>query len=145
MNASRLKTAGGSGRGDRLWGLRKMVILVVMLSLLVATWAAGLAGAASPPPQESENVYTVQAADSLSNLADKYYGNPGLWPAIWLATNAKAAEDDSFETILNPNALEVGQNLWIPDAEEAATLMAGYLTEKEAVLAAARATVVGMS
>jgi polar amino acid transport system substrate-binding protein len=117
-----------------------MVILLVMLSLLVATWAAGLAGAASPPPQESENVYTVQAADSLSDLADKYYGNPGLWPAIWLATNAKAAEDDSFETILNPNALKVGQNLWIPDAEEAAALMAGYLAEKEAVLAAAPKT-----
>ena len=140
MSAQGSSIAGGSGRGDHRWGLHKMVILVVMLSLLVATWAGGVAGAASPPPQESEKVHTVQAADSLSDLADKYYGNPGLWPAIWLATNAKAAEDDSFETILNPNALKVGQNLWIPDAEEAAALMAGYLVEKEAVLAAAPKT-----
>jgi nucleoid-associated protein YgaU len=78
------------------------------------TWTIGLVSAASPLPQDEGTVYTVQAADSLSKLADKYFGAPEVWPAIWLATNAKAAEDDTFGEIPNPNLLRIGQTLWIP-------------------------------
>ena len=85
-------------------------------------------------------VYTVQAADALSKLADKYYGDANAWPAIWLATNAKSEEDSSFRAFDNPNLLVVGQQLWIPPAEEAAQLASQYRAERESVLAAAPKT-----
>jgi branched-chain amino acid transport system substrate-binding protein len=46
------------------------------------------------------------------------------WPIIWEATNAKAAEDDSFAVIEDPNIIEVGQKLWIPDADSAQQMIA---------------------
>jgi len=104
------------------------------------TWTVGLASAAAPPPQDGGTVYTIQAADSLSKLADKYFGNAGVWPAIWLATNAKATEDDAFEVIPDPDLIKVGQTLWIPTAEEASDLMAEYTAEQEASFAAAPKT-----
>ncbi|MFQ5613834.1 MAG: ABC transporter substrate-binding protein [Anaerolineae bacterium] len=97
----------------------KLFAVVLLLSLLVT----GVASAASPPLQEGE-AYTVQADDWLSKLADKFYGDIFAWPAIWLATNAKAAEDSSFATIDNPNLIEIGQVLWIPSPEEAQVLLA---------------------
>ena len=45
------------------------------------------------------------------------------WPVIWKATLAKAEEDDSFAMIADPNIIEVGQKLWIPDESAAAGLL----------------------
>jgi hypothetical protein len=104
------------------------------------TWTVGLVGATSPLPQDEGTAYTVQAADSLSKLADKYFADPGAWPAIWLATNAKATEDDTFDEIPNSDLLRIGQTLWIPASEEASNLMAEYTAEQEAVFAAAPKT-----
>jgi heat shock protein HslJ len=36
------------------------------------------------------------------------------YPVIVEATNAKAAEDDTFALITNPDLIEVGQKLWLP-------------------------------
>ena len=119
---------------------KKMISLAVLLSLLVMTLTVGVVGAGSPLPQDEGTVYTVQAADWLSKLADKYFGDPGAWPAIWLATNTKAAEDDVFDAIPNPDLLSVGQTLWIPTSEEASSLMAEYTSEQEASFAAAPKT-----
>ena len=83
-----------SGRTDcpkRRPGPRKMITLTILLSLMAMLWTVGSVGAVSPLPQDEETVYTVQAADWLSKLADKYYGDAAAWPAIWLATNARAA------------------------------------------------------
>ncbi|MFN8459675.1 MAG: hypothetical protein U0401_34355 [Anaerolineae bacterium] len=41
-------------------------------------------------------------------------GDPLAYPVIVEATNAKAAEDNSFTAITNPNVIEVGQKLWLP-------------------------------
>ncbi|OQY37114.1 MAG: hypothetical protein B6243_01430 [Anaerolineaceae bacterium 4572_5.2] len=46
------------------------------------------------------------------------------YPAIIEATNAKAAADDSFAVIDNPDVIEVGQKLWIPAADAEAVGMA---------------------
>jgi len=129
-----------SGHPRRPLAPQKLISLTVLLSLLLMTWTVGLAGAASPLPQDEGTVYTVQAADWLSKLAEKYFGDPGAWPAIWLATNAKAAEDDTFDAIPNPDLLTVGQTLWIPTSEEASNLMAEYAAEQEATFAAAPKT-----
>ena len=103
--------------------MKKTILIAIMLTFILSL---GVANAAAPLPQDGGEEYTVQADDWLSKLADKFYGDVFNWPAIWLGTNNKAAEDDSFAAIDNPNIIEVGQKLWIPNAEEAAALLAEY-------------------
>jgi branched-chain amino acid transport system substrate-binding protein len=91
---------------------------MVIFSLLT-----GVAMAAAPVAQAGGQEYVVQADDWLSKLAEKTYGDVLAWPIIWEATNAKAAEDSSFALIENPNLIEVGQKLWIPDPENAQQLI----------------------
>ncbi|MCB9077870.1 MAG: alpha/beta fold hydrolase [Anaerolineaceae bacterium] len=93
----------------------KKSILIITLFLLALT--AGTTLAQAPKGKE----YIVQADDWLSTIAEKEYGDPLAYPAIMAATNAKAAEDESFTVIDDPSLIEAGQKLWIP-AE--ATLMA---------------------
>jgi peptide/nickel transport system substrate-binding protein len=102
--------------------MRKTILLFVLLLFILTVGIAN----ASPLIQDEGEEYTVQADDWLSKLADKFYGDVFSWPAIWLATNQKAAEDDSYANIVNPDIIEVGQKLWIPSADEAATLLAEY-------------------
>lgn len=53
---------------------------------------------------------TVQAGDTLSQLAKRYYGHADRWPALWWTNRHKIA---------NPNSIAVGQVLtltrWHPD------------------------------
>jgi ABC-type amino acid transport substrate-binding protein len=122
-----------SGEMNKSW---RVASLTLVLLLVLALGVAGSAAAAPLGQGEEGTVYTVQAADTLSKLADKYFGSPSVWPAIWLATNEKAAEDDTIQEIADPNRLRVGQNLWIPTADEAAQYVGQYTAEQEAVLAA---------
>ncbi len=50
--------------------------------------------------------YVVQAGDSLSKIAGELLGNSNRWPEIFEANK---------EQIQNPNAIQVGQELVIPD------------------------------
>lgn len=53
--------------------------------------------------------YTVQSGDSLSKIAQKYYGNMG-------ANNVNKIYYSNLETIgPNPNLIYAGQKLYIPD------------------------------
>jgi len=56
---------------------------------------------ASGLPQQ----YTVNAGDTLSHLALRFYGSPHKWPKIYEA-NAK--------TLKNPHYIYIGQELLIP-------------------------------
>jgi uncharacterized protein len=58
---------------------------------------------------------TVQSGDTLSLIAARHNGSQGNYQAIVAATNAKAAVDNSFTAIANPNVLSVGWKLCIPD------------------------------
>jgi iron(III) transport system substrate-binding protein len=93
------------------------LLIVLIISLLPATVLA------APPLQEEGQEYTIQADDWLSKLADKFYGDPLAFPAIVEATNAKAAADNTYAAIDNPNVIEIGQKLFIPTAQEASTLL----------------------
>jgi iron(III) transport system substrate-binding protein len=104
--------------------------LIVLLGLFLVIVAA--ANAAGPRQQEGGQEYIVQADDWLSKLAEKSYGDVLAWPVIWKATNAKATEDDSFVAIPNPNVIEVGQKLWIPDEAAAAQFFAEFAEERAA-------------
>jgi ABC-type glycerol-3-phosphate transport system substrate-binding protein len=110
----------------------KKVAGLLMLVLLLLVVLSGVANAAGPLPQGGGQEYTVQADDWLSKLAEKNYGDVLAWSVIWKATNAKAEEDDSFAAIANPNVIEVGQKLWIPDESEAAQFFEEFAAERTA-------------
>lgn len=58
----------------------------------------------------------VRSGDTLSKLANQYYGSMLAYPQIIEATNAKAAVDPSYAAIANPNTLEVGWKLCIANS-----------------------------
>ena len=78
---------------------------------------------AAPPSQDEGTAYTIQADDWLSKLAEKFYGDPLAYPAIVEANNAKAAQDNSYGVIDNPDVIEIGQKLYIPTAQEASIIL----------------------
>jgi len=53
--------------------------------------------------------YTVQSGDSLSAIAQKFYGNQG-------ANNVNKIYYSNLQTVgANPNLIYAGQKLYIPD------------------------------
>ena len=90
--------------------MSKIKYLVAVALLFV--FVAGVINAQAPEGYE----YVVQADDWLSKIAEKELGDVLAYQTITDATNAKATEDDSFATIVDPNIIEVGQKLWIPTA-----------------------------
>jgi heat shock protein HslJ/LysM repeat protein len=102
--------------------MKKIAVLCLLICFSVIT---GTAFAAPPPQAETGQVYTVQKDDWLSKIADKYYGDTFAYPLIVEATNARATEDDSFAVIENPDLIEVGQKLWIPDTASAPSAAGG--------------------
>ena len=58
------------------------------------------------PPSPGAKIYTVLPGDTLSNIAQKSYGNPGLWQKIYQANKAVIGP--------NPNIIKPGQKLVIP-------------------------------
>lgn len=63
--------------------------------------------------------YVVQADDSLSQIANKFYGNPQQFSTIVAATNAQAASNPTYALIDDPNLIVVGQTLCIPASTDA--------------------------
>jgi len=65
------------------------------------------------------HTYIVQPGDWLANIAARYYDNPWAYPIIVFATNSAVHHKDGFQTISDPNLIEPGWKLCIPDAETA--------------------------
>ena len=61
----------------------------------------------SAPPVESMTTYTVIGGDSLSQIAQKFYGHANRWREIFEANR---------DQISNPDLIKVGQVLKIPAA-----------------------------
>lgn len=93
------------------------IVSVVTLFAFLVTLAPVPAMAQEEVVCESDVV--VQADDWLSKIADKFFGDVLAFPAIFEATNAKAAVDDSYATIIDANIIEPGWKLCIPTAEYA--------------------------
>ncbi len=98
----------------------KVLSLLVIISMLAVCVPVV---AAAPPAQAKSQDYIIVKDDWLSKLADKYLGNRLSYPAIVALTNDKAAKDNSYAKIDNPDRIEVGWKLYIPSAEEAAAYM----------------------
>jgi sugar lactone lactonase YvrE len=109
----------------------KTLLLIALTGVLLI----GTLGVAQAAPrtqtEEGGQEYIVQADDWLSKIADKFYGDIFAYPTIVEATNAKAAEDDSFAVIDNPDLIEIGQKLWIPNAPAEDAMMAEEMTAED--------------
>ncbi|MBE7553471.1 MAG: serine hydrolase [Anaerolineales bacterium] len=101
----------------------KILKILILVCLFVA--ATGFAAAQE---QDDGQAYLVQAGDSLMGLAEQFYQTYAAWPAIQMATNAKAAQDSRFSVIENPDQLAAGQLLWIPGPDEAERLLGGGIS-----------------
>jgi LysM repeat protein len=55
--------------------------------------------------QPADRTYTVQAGDTLSSIAQRFYGNAADWPFLY---HVNASE------IANPNVIYVGEKLKVP-------------------------------
>lgn len=105
-----------------------LLIVTVVLSLRPG------AAVAAPVTQDApacELDVIVQADDWLSKLANKYYGDFFVYPAIVQATNQQNAVDDSYASIENPDVIEPGWKLCIPSAADAQTLIGGEFRRTE--------------
>jgi len=69
-----------------------------------------------------EQDYTITAGDWLSKIAEKFLGSASAYPAIVTQTNLKSETDLSFATVVNPDSVEVGWKLCIPNADTAKAL-----------------------
>jgi Cu-Zn family superoxide dismutase len=110
--------------------MKLKTLAMIVLSMVLLTGVFSVAQAAPPVQSDGEGQeYVVQADDWLSKIADKFYGDMFAYPTIVEATNAKAAEDDSFTMIDNPDVIEIGQKLWVPAVDMA--MSEGEMMESE--------------
>ena len=100
-------------------GLILGAIIVIILGLLVANFFSnrnkdisdGQQVDMSQQEQAQAEEYKVVAGDSLSKLAEKYYGDRALWPILARENN-----------IANPNIIHVDSTLKIPSKDSAAQI-----------------------
>ncbi len=112
---------------------KKLLNLFLVISMLLVIVPVAMA---APVAQDEGQDYVVVSDDWLSKLSDKYLGNVLAYPAIVELTNQKAATDETYTQIINPDVIEVGSKIYIPSAAEAEAFMATYGPESAAVAAA---------
>lgn len=88
--------------------------VLLLLALAVPAFAQA--------PVTCESDYTLAAGDWLSKIADKQYGNPLAYGAIATQTNLKSETDFSYATIVNPDSVQVGWKVCLPNKETASAL-----------------------
>lgn len=92
--------------------MRTMLLGLVCAILLASLLSAPLSAQTTVTCDQD---YTVAAGDWLSKLAEKYLGSPSAYPALATQTNLKSETDFTYATIVNPDSIQVGWKLCIPD------------------------------
>lgn len=103
--------------------MKKMIHVTTIMTLLAMLLALLPVAAFAQEEVVCEEDATVQGEDSLSTLAEKYYGNILAFPVIVDATNAMNAKDSSYAKITDPNVIEPGSKLCIPPGEVAQKML----------------------
>ncbi len=93
---------------------------------------------AQPTPNACRAVVTIDPETTLTQLSDFWFGDTSFRTAIMLATNARVGED-GISFISDMNNLPVGDNVCVPNTEEANTLRRRYDRYLDAVDDAAMA------
>lgn len=97
--------------------MRAVLSSAMGLSLLVGLAAFPLA----PAPASAQDVlHEVQAGDDLRLIAGYYYGDTRMWERIWQANR---------EIIKNPNRIERGSYIWIPNPKPPAESYAEFAAQ----------------
>lgn len=104
--------------------MQKLVFGLLLLSSLMATGWPAAAMASSPPAAACHEIYTVQANDWLSKIAEKFLGDIDAYPAIVSATNTRHQADSTFPFITNADVIETGWRLCIPNSGQAEVIIA---------------------
>ena len=99
------------------------IVGLLILSFIQGTPPTGV-DAVSAQSAACAEVYTVQADDRLSKIADKFLGDDLAHSAIFEATNQQHTINDAFALIDNADIIEVGWQLCIPNREQAELLLA---------------------
>ena len=103
--------------------MRKIHLSIQFFIGLVLALSLAPAVSAAQPKQDGATCIqevTVQADDWLSKIAEKVYGDPLLYPVIVEATNVMSQADDSFAKIEDPDLIEIGWKLCLPEAPDMA-------------------------
>jgi sugar lactone lactonase YvrE len=103
--------------------MSQKLIKAMLLSCLLMVFVTSALAAPLSQGTTCEKDYVVQADDTLSKLADKFYGDMLAYPAIFDATNAAAAKGGAYTPIANPDLIEVGQTLCMPPAADIKALL----------------------
>ncbi len=106
--------------------MKRATSLLIIISVFILTFTILAIGPtfAQEDDLTCATEYMVQADDWLSKIAEKTYGNALAYPIIFEATNSKASTDSSYATLVDPNVIEVGQKLCLPDANDEAVAQA---------------------
>jgi hypothetical protein len=111
-----------------MWTARASLgLLASLLAIGAAVICPDLSQAAAPPgPQDA--VHQVMPEDNLHLIAGYYYGDARQWERIWQANKSQ---------IRNPNLIERGALLRIPDAEVPAQPYPDFVARTRAAAALA--------
>jgi LysM repeat protein len=71
---------------------------------------------------QTDRTYTVRAGDTLSSIAQRFYGNPADWREIYQANSAE---------VHNPNLIFQGEVLKIPSGSQSEAFMAAEIAMAE--------------
>lgn len=104
-----------------------IVLLFVVVNLTPPVQAASAAQAATCATD-----YVVQAGDSIGTIAQKYFGNILVYPAIIEATRLAAQRDSRYASLADANVIEAGQVICIPGTEQAQALLAEQVQSQPA-------------
>lgn len=116
--------------------LKKSTLTLFAILTLLTTMVSPALAAPLHQADSCGQDYSVQADDWLSKLAEKFYGDVLAYPVIVDATNAVAETDSSYATITNPDVIEVGWKLCLPDSEAMMdAMMAEGAMDKEGAMA----------
>jgi hypothetical protein len=108
--------------------LNKITSIFIILTLLAVSATTAFAAPAHQAVSCAQD-YSVQADDWLSKLADKFYGDILAYPIIVDATNAVAQTGSSYAIITNPDVIEIGWKLCIPETTEAQMMGEGMMKD----------------
>lgn len=111
--------------------MKHVIVVIGFITILVGGWMLAPTVAMMQSEVACEQDITLQANDSLSKLAQQFYGDVLAFPAIVEATNAKAAGDSSYPKIDNAGVVAVGSKLCIPSQADAQAILAksGVVTQ----------------
>lgn len=104
--------------------MKKVVVVIGILVIVAGVFVLAPVASMQSDTVACEQEVVLAEGDSLSKLAQQFYGDVLAFPAIIEATNAQAANDNSYAKIDESAVVAVGSKLCIPSAKDAEAILA---------------------